>query len=374
MFTLLYQVAMQDGNFNNFVKFYNENKDKLHMSKKTNYPINYKKGKQWATAQCDPDSRSFANDIIKFTTYISFGDFMERLTRVCESYLKSNQKDENTHYVLIVPFKISKSNMWVSLLAFEHLKHLVDDIAYDITDVYNQTLNHKSKLYDKVIKCLICDDCAYTGHQLGYIASFDNDVINYPNKPPAPNVNDKKWLEWHETINKDANSYIKKIDIRKFSVDVIIPYMSILAKTKLLDIPYVKIPKACKIFPIFNQQINVGTIPVHVLNEYKQTFQYHKDISAIYFDHKIADVVSTFHRIYLLAPLFNCSVQDKSMGFIDHCTRNKMPENIKIYDYHIDLEKLVDNACPPTFYKGINYTFNKKPVDSEIFVFDLFAH
>jgi hypothetical protein len=362
--------------YNSFKKFYNENKHKISMPMNENYPINYKKAKRWATSQCDADSREFADSIIRFTRYVSFLDFITHLKRVCTSYNKtySNLEHKNTMFILIVPFKIKKSNMWVSLLAFEFLQDIIDDVYYDITDVYNNTIDHRSKLYKKKIRCIICDDCAYTGHQLSFISSFDYSRINYPNKLSPPDVHKHEWMEWYDNINREAEDYIKKISIKDFSVDLIIPFMSILAQIRLQNIHYVKIPADCIVFPIFSQQVNIDRMPVHILNEFKRTFQYHKDISAIYFDHKVADAVSTFHKIYLLAPLFNCSVDNIKIGFIDNCEENVIPDNINVYNYYIDLgTELGNKTCPPSYYKHIDYTFNKKKVDSNLYIFELFA-
>lgn len=364
----------KSSSYKNFVKFYEENKNKIYMPNGENYPINYKKGKQWSDSQCDIESRDFADSILRFTEYVSFDKFHSQLKKVCKSYSDTYKQPEHkdTIFILIVPFRINKSNIWVSLLAYAYIGELIDDVYYNITEVYNNTINHRSPLYRKKVRCIICDDCAYTGHQLSFISSFDYSWINFPNKPPSPDVTSKEWLVWYDNINHDAEQYIRNISIKQFSVDLIIPFMSILAQAKLRTIHYIKIPTDCIVFPIFSQQVNVERIPAHILNEFKRTFQYHKDISAIYFDHKIADAVSTFHKIYLLAPLFNCAVKNKSIGFIENCKRTIIPDNIGIYDYYIDLEPNMKDACPPTFYKQLKYTFNGKPVDSNIYVFELF--
>jgi hypothetical protein len=358
-----------------FEKLYEENKHIIQMPNAENYPLNYRKATQWANSQCDIESRDFAASIISTTKYVSFLEFTEKLKKVCISYKNtySTQEHKDNTFVLIVPFQLKKSNMWVSLLAFEFLKDIIDDIYYDITTAYNNTLDHNSNLYKKKIRCMICDDCAYTGHQLGFISSFDNSWINYPNKPPPPDVHNHEWLTWYNTINKEADEYIRTISINNFSVDIIIPYMSILAQNRLNNIHYVKIPNDCVVFPIFTQQVNIDRLPVHIINEFKRTFQYHQDISAIYFDHKIADSVSTFHKIYLLAPLFNCAVNNKRIGFIENCDSKILPDNIKIYDYYIDIEsEMGDSTCPRSYYKQLTYTFNKKPVDPNMYAFELF--
>ena len=48
-------------------KLYKENKDKLHMPKKRNYPINYRTGMKWANKHCDAESVKFASEIIAHT-------------------------------------------------------------------------------------------------------------------------------------------------------------------------------------------------------------------------------------------------------------------------------------------------------------------
>lgn len=358
--------------YKNFEKFYEENIKKLKMPKDVNYPLNYRKGIQWANSQCDSDSREFASDIIKHTLYISFSKFMGDVKNICNSYMEkfTQPKYSQTIFILIIPFNIYKSNTWVTLLIFKYLKNIIHDIYPDITDVYNDTINHRSHLYKKKVRCIICDDCAYTGHQLSHVSSFIYEKINYINKTHPPSENSSEWISWYERTNKEAEQHIKKLSPEIFAIDLMIPYMSTLAQASLRIIPWVNIPHSCFVFAIFSQYINIERIPLHILNEFKKTFQYHRDVSAIYFDHKVADTVSTFHKIYLLAPLFNCSVSSKSIPFIDNCNVNNIPENIDIYNYYVDLSDKM-KTCPGTFYKSIKYTYKKKPLSKDTLLFDI---
>lgn len=347
--------------YKNFLSFYEENKNKLYMPKGVNYPLNYKKGLNWVNNQCDDESRQFANEIINYTEYVSFGAFIKSLNVICSSYINkfNNSNYKNTIFILIIPFNVYKSNTWVSLIVFKHFKDFIYDIYTNITDVYNDTIDSSSRIYNKKVRCIICDDCAYTGSQVTFVASFDYNKINYIEKEAAPDENSKTWLNWHKTSRKHAEKVISKIPPGLFAVDLIIPFMSTLAQASLKKLPWVSIPKDCSIFGTFNQYINVEKFPTYILNEFKKTFQYHKNISSIYFDHKVADSVSTFHKIYLLAPLFNCSIQDASIPFIDGCELKQIPEQINIYDFYVDLGDKI-KTCPPTFYKSIKYTYKKK--------------
>jgi hypothetical protein len=346
------------------------------MPNQINYPLNYKKAKRWADSQCDEESREFANSIIKHTRYISYEQFTNRLDVICSDYVKTYAEPQHkgTVFVLLLPFQVKKSNIWVTMLGFKHLRKVVTEIYYDVTDVYNDIHNHRSRLYQKKVRCIVCDDCAYTGHQLSFLASIDYSWLDYKDKPPAPDVHSQEWLEWYAGVQIHAKRIVEDIDIRQFSVDLIIPFMSTIARANLHRIHYVKISAKCKVFPIFSQTRNMDRIPIHILNEFKRTFQYHKDISAIYFDHKIADSVSTFNKIYLLAPLFNCSVKNKRVGFIDGCDAKEIPKDIDIYEFHMDVEKSTNGtSCPPSFYKGILYTMNGKRISMDMQIHMLFG-
>ena len=358
-----------------FTEFYDENKLKLKMPNGTNYPLNYRLGKQWANSQLDADSQTFADAIIRHTKYVSFAAFTTKLAAICTSYRTtySAPPHKGTIFLLIIPFKILKSNTWVSLLVFEHLADIIDDIYYDITDVYNKIQTRNSPLYRKKVRCIICDDCSYTGHQLTYIATLDCTTINFPGKTPPPEPTSPDWLTWHDSNIYAANKFIDAIPIETFSVDLIVPYMSILSQTKLRKIGYVKIPEICVVFPVFGQQIEIDRFSTHAVNEFRRTFQYHKDISAIYFDHKIADAVSTFNKIYLLAPIFNSAVKNRGCGFIENCKRETLPDGFNASDYNLDVEEDIDDACPATFYRSIAYTYGGKPIPPEAYLIDVIS-
>jgi hypothetical protein len=362
--------------YKKFLKFYNENSTKLHMEKKANYPINYERGVKWANSHCDNNSIEFANKIIKYTRHVPYDEYYNQLKKVCLSYIKTYQNNKNDKFVLILPFNIKKSNTWVSLLAMEYIKDIIDGVYYNITEVYNNTKKNGSDLFNKKVHCIICDDCSYTGNQLYNIAYLDATTLEYSGKELQPNVHNISWINWYDKNYIKANSAIKKINMNDFSVDILVPYMSILAQERLSKINYLKIPKDCVAFPIFTQQVNVGNIPLHILNEFTQTFQYHNEISAIYFDHKVADYVSTFNKVYLFAPIFGCNVSKNiGIGFIENCSTSEthtIPKRIDINSIHVDMEKEGYDVCPSSFYKKIKYTFNNEDIADNIIFSDLF--
>lgn len=366
---------MQSSKYKKFYKLWEENKDKIYMEKKENYRLDYKEGKKWADSQGDRESRLFANKIIEYTSYISFNEFINEIQTICESYIKfyNQNKFKKDVFILIVPFKLSKSNFWVSLLSFTYLKDIISDIYNDITSVYNDILDEKSKLYNKKIRCIVCDDCSYTGNQLYEIVSIDSTTLKYKNKPTEPNRYKKGWLTWNETTSLDSKKIINNINIDKFSVDVIIPWMTNNAIEKIKSLHYVKISKLINRVPLFSEYIDTNSIPNYILSEFKKTFQYHNQITCIYFDHKIADAVSTFNKIYNTAPLFNYKITDRRIGFIENCKNIKiLPDDVDIYDYYLDTGKETSlENCPSTFYKKIKYTYNKKIINTNLTILDI---
>lgn len=361
---------MQSAKYKRFYKLWNENKENLYMKKEYSHRIDYKQAKKWADSQGDMESRIFANNIIKYTTFISFALFIEKIKDICIAYKNfySNKKFKNDVFIMIVPFKLSKSNLWVSLLAFKFLKDIVVDIYENITSVYTDFLDKKSKLYNKKVRCIVCDDCSYTGNQLYSIIRIDNTELKYPNIESEPSNYERGWLDWNTRTLRDSKKLIDSKSIDVFSVDLIIPYMTNNAIEKIKNIHYVKVSKLIDRVPLFSDIININSIPNYILSEFKKTFQYHNQITCTYFDHKVADAVSTFNKIYNLAPIFNYKITNKRIGFIENCQDVKtLPDDIDIYDYYLDTgkESTLEN-CPKTFYKGIKYTYNKKIVDTNL--------
>lgn len=342
--------------FNKFKEFHTENKGKYKMPKAVNYPIDYKRASEWIEAQIVDEYKLFARYIIDNTQYISYKDFYDGLYKICKSYNSSRNK--KTINVLIVPPDLYKSNIWVSLLAMD----LLDDIKHiytNVTDVFNEFSRKGSSLYGKNIGCIICDDCAYTGSQLSNLASIDYRSITFPGKKKEPDRLNKDWIGWYDDNSLNAKKYIDSIDISKFSVNIVVPFFTLSAMKVLYKHKYLKIPKDNIVLMNFSDYTDTRKFTIPVINEFRATFQYHNHISAIYFDHKVADAVSTFNKVYFLGPIFNTNA---GIQFIDGCD-NKIPQDIDVHSQYLAVEKETSTVlCPQTFYKSIKYTFKGKNI------------
>jgi hypothetical protein len=189
-------------------------------------------------------------------------------------------------------------------------------------------------------------------------------TIMYNGKPDEPDHTSLDWIDWLKKITDDTTAIEMTINKDAFSVNLIIPYMSTLAQQKVSELHFVMVPSNVNVFKMFRERVNMNDYSQGIVREFESTFQYHTDISAIYFDHKIADAVSTFNKIYLLAPVFHCGNLIKSICFIDGCCKNSNLKNkINPYEIYLNVEENMDGiACPPTYYKSIAYTKNKKKI------------
>lgn len=349
-----------------FNQLWKENEKHLHMSKAVNYPINYKRGWNWASHHCDSASVKFAESIIANTAYISFGEFIESINKICKSFKQFyTNRTADTIIVLVIPFDMSKSNVWVSLLMWPELREIVSDIDFDITSVYNRYIG-LSPHSGKNVVCVICDDCAYTGNQLLGYCSLSPHRTQYSGRPDEPSANSQEWIAWNAEVTTHVSEIEAKLDPRSFSINLMVPYMSTYAQQNIIDRRFLMVPKDVHIFKLFRERVNIHDFPQGVLREFESTFQYHSNIAAIYFDHKIADAVSTFNKVYLLAPVFGCGNLRKSICFIDGCIGSReILDGINIYDIFINVEDvLAQRACPRTFYKSIKYTMHGRPITS----------
>lgn len=367
-----------------FDAFYMENKNKIYMKKKVNYPLNYKKAQAWADAHCDKESREFAYQIIENTLYVPFYTFLLSVQEIAQNYVLGMQ-DDNRIRVLIIPGSLSKSNTWVSLLAYPVIKAHITHISDDITGVYLATLDKSSELYNKHIDFIVFDDCAYTGSQLYESLKFDpfriNDKEHTIYEPEHTSI---AWLEWRKQTLRNSEAFISKITSVK--IHVLVPFMSTNAHNFITTkIPHVVVSPISVIVQMFSTRVDISKIKPAILAEFSVNFQYHQDINAIYFDHKVADGVSTFNKIYMLAPVFNCVADSMpSYKFIDNChevadsnymsqpaDRRAAPD---IYNYIMDVEKKYgrsNKVCPRTFYKQIEFRHAGKKIHPSLSIFDL---
>jgi hypothetical protein len=353
-------------NYQLFFKFYLENKDKIFM-KSGDRSINQENVEKWlkniqlySPEQIKETYLFFANTFIEFLLYVPFEKFYRILNDISLE-IKDLLTNNNYNYEKIyffIPDNIHKSNLWVSLLILNCLINnniLNEEIQNKIfyTNSYNDIIIHSD---GKKSLCLYCDDMSYTGSQI-----YSNFVIR--KKQPNliyTNVDKYILISYLSDVAKEKLSKISNIHFFKSTINVQ-SYINQL-KIKYAEINSDMVNNVLKMFDYYiNDNIfQMGRIACSCNTKYVP----------IYFDHKIADELSTFNKLLFTGsyPIdknstnTNCEINP----LINGC-ENNLEELSKIFGNPCIESASLDSEIPcfVTFYKTILYTFNNIKINSD---------
>jgi hypothetical protein len=267
------------------------------------YPLNKEKVNKFLS-KLNIHKKEFAKIIFKHTKHISYKDFKFILNDNFKEFIDYCYINNIKSIALFLGQKkinkksIYKSNFWIAQHFYQYIKNIKIDfnIIYDKNDVMNLTENHT---------VVVFDDCAYTGFQL----------------------------------SNEINASFNSSRFKNFNIYVIIPFISEIAINRIKQSSGTK-----KI--IFSKK----NIIIKPLSNYLNQTQIDKfDIMAgttitknypIYFDHKLADIVSTFTDIY--------------SGYIDDNTIIPVITNCEHANNPSDYDAL-HPKCPLPSYKFNSY-------------------
>jgi hypothetical protein len=236
-----------------------------------NHSINYDNFKEFVKL-ADPEVKDICKKIINNTNHISFEKFLVRLN-ICINELLNFIDIDKTIYIIVDKivndndFKF-KSNFWL----FEYIKQYINykNIIKRNIILLNNIDTDILKNYDTII---FIDDCVYSGDQMSQT------IINMKNN--------------------------KKL---KLNFYILVPFISTTGKANIIYSFNSKsnLKNYCKlIFPNF---IFKPVMLKQVLNEneflilkkyYNDDKDFTNKLCLIYFDHKLADTISTLTLFYL---------------------------------------------------------------------------
>ena len=302
---------------NDFNKIYKKLKNHL---KPTKTIINKKKMEKYINMH-KKENIPLIRKLLEVTQYISFDEFKKSLFNQIKKFNNYLEQHNIKKYIFCigvsndggssdVNFNIYKSNFWTFLLGYNLLKIKPFDIMLNLKEAIR--IYHTEYSIDNF---LIMDDCSYSGSQV-----VDNVIYNAATELMHTNKNSfmtddlmKKTI-YHPIQNKVLN------------VHYIIPYLSKIAydKLKLLEL---------------KTQINVIIYTNNIINPYKDiidknimdkikklySFYYEyvdvNNLIPIFFDHKIADSISTIDLILIKGQVLDNP--KKRCVFINACIYNK---------------------------------------------------
>ena len=301
------------------------NKLKKHLNLKDSASINKKRLKTYINLH-KQENQKLIKDIIDITKYVSFTEFKKELFDQINRFNDYLIKNKIKKYIFTIgvgndigasaiSFNIYKSNFWVFLLGY----HLLKIKPYDIC----LNLNTAIRLYgDEITNYLIIDDCIYSGSQVVdnvlYVATtelmYDDDVFTNKN------------------IIKTQILY-KLNQAKKINIHLVVPYISKIALNKIDELNHISgfniIKYTSYIVNPYNNLFNNEDLD-RINNLYKQYYNYinFNELIPIFFEHKIADMVSTIDLILIKGQVLDNP--EKKYVFIDSCIYNK--NNPEKYD------------------------------------------
>lgn len=388
--------------------------DKLEETKKMTESKFLTYDNEFLSTITEEDGRNivdFADVIDASMTRIKFSELLkqtELISKQLIKYLKSfsNQKKE---IVIIIDNHLYSSNTWYTMLVMKPLfdipeisariVNVVDKVSQfqggqeipDSSDsikkhqdfhlaVKNRFLQYKDTFF------IHADDMSYSGTQLlgniprGLKYLFISEM-NYNFFTDQTKIQFVADTNTYELIGYTTNRYF-----------IAIPYIgsqAMLSHFPQMDLKIGTIsPVTLKSLSIFQFPENMTSIPSisqsiyekygrdkassisQTLNKsyFKKLFRYSNNSLPIFFDHKLADAISTL--TYLIS-YSTCSTIDESDLIIGHMVTSCKPPPIKeIVDEREDKlrsSRIVDfidesSRCPVSFYKTLNYTYRGIPL------------
>lgn len=316
--------------------------------------------------KCVKYSLLFIIRLIEIYKYVNFNEYIEQINKVCDEikeFLKNNyEKYEKIYFIAIMD--ITKSNTWIMFLFLYYLKDFINEhlnIKEKIKIISNEHIVETNSLG------LIFDDMSYSGKQISnhYTNKNNNIYLSMPyiSKTALDLLKQKSFnvLYWNNMIiipklsdlfeNDNTNFWnyedfnnedVKKLfeNIQKFSVS---------DKKEVYK-------KLFKNFCMINKRKQI----------FYNGFQCEETLIPIYFDHKIADYISTFQKLlnfstYPIKTTSDCVPICNNFSLISNC-------EVEIPNFYLDNEKNLcntiiqrdipdDYTCPKTYYKTIKYEF-----------------
>jgi Leucine-rich repeat (LRR) protein len=288
------------------------------------YGINEVNFQAWIDRQSE-QYKDIALVIKKNTRHISFTEFYNTIkSMIADLQIISKQYDQ----VYLVIGHMRKSSFWVAMLMYKFLVEIhKEDLITQIIKDFMVPLN-----VDKNILYVYCDDASYSGMQLD------------------------------QTFHMiDSDCY--------HDIFLLCPYISLTAKKTLSDFKKLVLSSSIQTFYSLKHciQSDPNISDKNKLLDILGKLQLNTDGHMIYFDHKIADMVSIFQNIYALgtdlgkkteAPITIIKNCELAYGNVDPNSLVS-PEYLTAEDMRqADLQEIVgiNNMCPRPFYKEMILT------------------
>lgn len=358
--------------YDTFLDFYSNNKEKLFMTNSGSKHINNANVQKWFNniqTQSPEDIKDtyefFAKTFIEFLRYVPFDEFYQIIEKISLEILHKIIESDYTNIYFYIPDEVNKSNLWVTLLFLDCLlksKLFTEDIKNKIKYVnnYNTLVVHSNN--NKTL-CLYCDDMSYTGSQI--CANFIRQKHRIKDIQPDTHIDKYFIISYISNIAKDkVTNSLENVHFCENTVGVD-RYIDQLKK-QYGDTNEENVKNVLRMFS-YNPDDIISTMGRNACN-------CSKGYTPIYFDHKIADALSTFDKLLFTGayPISKTSTVCEINPLIEGCDdivnlASLFSENPCKINQSLDS----DVPCFPSFYKTISYTINDTVLKNKNIIFFL---
>lgn len=322
LYSYHFDIKNKQRRLDDFNKIYNVLK--YHLEPKSRARINETKIKEYIELYKEKN-RDFISRVLNSINHINYDKFCSDTFEQLD-ILNNNLKGKKYIYILGVnnqigssntDFNIYKSNLWMFMLIYDKLKIKPSDIILNVKIA--------SQLYGDTVEYLIVDDCAYSGTQI-VVQTLYSDSSEFLYKYP------KSYLIRNDVYTK---SIFKPVQKHNVNVHLFIPYLSYIAWGKIQELKLI----TC---------LNVISYEKYILNEFGKILSnedstkllvfYNSfyeglnplNLIPIFFDHKIADSISTVELILTKGIVLDNS--NLKLIFVEPC--DKLYDNIELKDIY----------------------------------------
>lgn len=334
------EYAPHDATYNKqlFDQFYDENRGaKLRPTQ--DYSINIEQLNGWVSAVNSSDSpkevAELANTFAMNLTHVGFNYFHMKLNQVAQDVRVKIEAIKPFKTYAIINMNYRKSTTWVALLVWDVLRSVVTDIVSDPRHIPVEE-------FEQPLAIIHMDDMSYSGTQMG------------------------------ETVDLGVGLF----DSVKTHYYVLVPFLGKRAKQHLTSVwKHLKFSsyttEMATLGDFFKWSGYDGYEIVKKLGQptWYRLYPVRLPHNLVYFDHKLADALSVPTKMF--AALYVADADGKVLqtfhpirGCEDNVYKNDTGKLLTPDTSVNDWEQA--SACPVSFYKGINYTFNDISLESSI--------
>lgn len=314
-------------NYGKNIKWILEQKEKIDGSGKINSTL----ADEWIKSQKTELKQDVAKFFIENTTYVTFGEYFAAIgVLVADNYERITA---NADKIIVCCGKPGKSQYMTSVIAL----HFIKEFGFREPDIYVSSITH-SNLKDPII---IFDDMSYSGGQMGdMFKQMYKKVFNGKFQPTIDESVDKlpkiKLLLYG--VNKNSLSRLQFFDVT-FQVNITKTVNKQEVNIVQRQLLTTKSPFEIISFKTFKTLREIDNDMCNLVNYFFAPYLQGNPFLSVYFDHKIADDVSTYMKVLQYGPIIPQSYSINTYKDLEKNFQNKEDGFVLQLDDTMDIEQ-----------------------------------